>query len=411
MPPKTNPQKYTGQDFAPRLALFYAALFLTVGAQLPLLPVWLAAKGLDPGMIGIVLAVPMVVRVFAMPTAALLADRRDALRTGVVMAAGASLVGFSALALADGLVSIIIVFGLASVAYTPLMLLTDAYALRGLAQRGLAYGPVRLWGSAAFIVASFGAGYLLDAVESRNLIWFVVAAVGIAAVASWLLAPLHASTRSPAATNPSARWLLRSPAFLAFAGAASLIQASHAIYYGFSTIHWQANGLDGVTIGMLWAIGVLAEIALFGLSVRLPAAFTPTIMLSVAAAGAVIRWTVMALEPPGAVLPVVQCLHGLSFGATHLGTLAFIVRIAPAGLAATVQGYISVLIGVIMAGAMGVSGLLYERLGGGAYGAMAIAAFVGGLLAVAAHRNFETITDRSDTSKPIRGPRETSSAD
>jgi len=73
-----NPQKHTHQNFAPRLALFYAALFLTVGAQLPLLPVWLAAKGLDPGKIGIVLAVPMFVRVFAMPTAALLADRRDA---------------------------------------------------------------------------------------------------------------------------------------------------------------------------------------------------------------------------------------------------------------------------------------------------------------------------------------------
>jgi PPP family 3-phenylpropionic acid transporter len=380
-----NPHNSTGEGFALRLALFYAALFLTVGAQLPLLAVWLAAKGLDPGMIGIVLAVPMIVRVFAMPTAARLADRRDASRTGVVIAAGASLVGFSALALADGLVPIIIIFGLASVAYTPLMLLTDAYALRGLAQYGRAYGPVRLWGSAAFIVASFGAGYLLDVVEPRNLIWFIVAAMGIAALGSWLLAPLHSSTQGPT-VNASARWLLRTPGFLAFAGAASLIQASHAIYYGFSTIHWQARGLDGLTIGTLWATAVLAEIALFGLSARLPAAFTPTILLSIAAAGAVIRWSAMALEPPVVLLPVVQCLHALSFAATHLGTLAFIVRIAPAGLAATVQGYISVLIGAVMAGAMGVSGLLYERFGGVAYGAMAIAAFTGGLLALAAHQ-------------------------
>jgi PPP family 3-phenylpropionic acid transporter len=270
---------------------------------------------------------------------------------------------------------------------------------------------VRLWGSAAFIAASFGGGYLLDAVEPRNLIWAIVAAMGVAAVASWPLGPLHPSPLRPAAAAASARWLLRAPAFLAFAGAASLIQASHAVYYGFSTIHWQAGGLDGVTIGILWAIGVLAEIALFGLQARLPATITPTVMLSVGAVGAVIRWSAMALDPPVVVLPVVQCLHALSFGATHLGTLTVLVRIAPPGLATTVQGYISVMFGAVMAAAMALSGVLYGRFGADAYGAMAITALVGGLLALAAHRNFETITDRSDTSRPARGQRETSSAD
>ena len=38
--------------FAWRLALFYAALFVALGVQLPFLPVWLAAKGLDADMIG-----------------------------------------------------------------------------------------------------------------------------------------------------------------------------------------------------------------------------------------------------------------------------------------------------------------------------------------------------------------------
>ena len=50
----------------------------------------------------------------------------------------------------------------------------------------------------------------------------------------------------------------------------------------------------------------------------------------------------MALDPPRALLPLLQCLHGLSFGATHLGALAFIARAAPAGLAATAQGYLAV---------------------------------------------------------------------
>jgi PPP family 3-phenylpropionic acid transporter len=193
---------------------------------------------------------------------------------------------------------------------------------------------------------------------------------------------------------PSARGLLRDPAFLAVAGAASLIQASHAVYYGFSTIDWQAAGFDGVTIGAFWALGVLAEIVLFAMSARLPAAITPTVMLAIGAAGATLRWTAMALNPSVALLPALQCLHALSFGATHLGTLGFVVRAAPPGLGATAQGYLAVVLGLAMAVAMGLSGVLYGRYGGLAYGAMAVAAAAGGLLALAAHRMVVTTASR-----------------
>ena len=56
------------------------------------------------------------------------------------------------------------------------------------------------------------------------------------------------------------------------------------------------------------------------------------------------------------MLPLLQCLHALSFGATHLGTLAFVARAAPPGLAATAQGYLAVALGVAMAAAMGFVG-------------------------------------------------------
>ena len=157
-----NPQESAAERFVRRLALFYAALFSMLGVQLPFLPIWLAARGLDARAIGIVLALPMVVRVFAIPLAARVADRRDALRAVIIIAAAAAVAGYVALAMTDGVIAIMVVFTLASVAYTPVTLLVDAYALRGLARFGRAYGPVRLWGSAAFIVASSGAGFLLD---------------------------------------------------------------------------------------------------------------------------------------------------------------------------------------------------------------------------------------------------------
>ena len=106
--------------------------------------------------------------------------------------------------------------------------------------------------------------------------------------------------------------------------AASLVQASHAVYYGFSTLDWRAAGLDGTTIGALWALGVVAEIALFALSGRLPAWIGPTVLLAIGGAGATLRWGAMAFDPPVWLLPALQGLHGLSFGATHLGGISFL---------------------------------------------------------------------------------------
>jgi PPP family 3-phenylpropionic acid transporter len=268
----------------------------------------------------------------------------------------------------------------------PLYTLIDVYALRGLAPRRQAYGPVRLWGSAAFIVASLGAGFLLDAIPPGHLIWLIVLAVGLCAAVACALPPLEARPAAETRATVTVRSLLRLPGFVAVAAASSLIQASHALYYGFATIDWQAAGMGGGTIGALWALGVLAEIVLFAASARLPGWCGPSALLLIGAAGAVVRWGAMALAPPAALLPLLQCLHALTFGATHLGTLAYIARAAPAGLAATAQGTFAVGHGVLMAGATALSGLLYGWFGGVAYGAMAAIAAAGLAAAVLAQR-------------------------
>jgi MFS transporter, PPP family, 3-phenylpropionic acid transporter len=343
----------SSSSFAWRLAVFYAALFAALGVQLPFLPVWLAARGLDAGAIGVVLGLAMIARVFAIPIATRSADRHDALRLAIVTAAAAAVLGYAALAFAQGAVAIAMVFTLATVAYAPIMPLADAYALRGLAHLGRAYGPVRLWGSAAFIVGSLGAGVLLDLMPARDLIWLLVAAVIVTAAAALALAPLapHAAS-ARARPRSSARVLLRDPAF--------------------------------AVIGALWALAVVAEIVLFAISGRL--ALAPTTLLMAGAAGAAVRWGAMALDPAPALLPLLQCLHALSFGATHLGALGCVARAAPPELGATAQGYLAVAVGIAMAAAMGAAGVLYARSSGLAYGAMALAAVVGGLFAVAAGR-------------------------
>ena len=371
-------------SFALRLAIFYAALFAALGVQVPFLPLWLAAKGLDASTIGMVLSVPMLVRLLAIPLATRIADRQDALRAIIAIASALAMLGYGAMGLAQGALAVTIAFALASIFYTPLMPLADAYALRGLGALGRAYGPVRLWGSAAFIVGSFAGGLVLDVVPARDLIWLVAAALVMTASAACTLSPLAPRETSTAKPLRSARDLLRDPALLAAMAAASLIQASHAIYYGFSTLDWAAAGLDGSAIGALWALGVVAEIVLFAMSGRLPVA--PTTLILFGAAGAAVRWGAMAFDPPAVLLAPLQCLHGLSFGATHLGALGFIARTAPAEASATAQGYLAVALGLAMAAAMGVSGVLYARWGSFAYVTMALLAAAGGVFALAARR-------------------------
>jgi PPP family 3-phenylpropionic acid transporter len=196
---------------------------------------------------------------------------------------------------------------------------------------------------------------------------------------------LHRLETAPAVEvdqQPVAGHLWQSPEFLALAAAASLIQASHAIYYGFSAVDWTAKSFSSTSIGTLWALGVIAEIVLFALSGRL--SFNPAMLIGLGAAGAVIRWIAMAFDPPMILLPLLQCLHGLSFGATHLGAIQYVARASGGRRTAAAQGDLTTILAIGNAAATGASGLLYGALGDSAYAIMAATAALGGACLVLA---------------------------
>jgi MFS transporter, PPP family, 3-phenylpropionic acid transporter len=372
--------------FAPRLALAYAAIFLAAGWQLPFLPVWLAASGLDPAAIGIVLAASQATRVVATPASTRLTDRFGTLRGAIATAALAAVVAMALVANARGfgaILAAIVVYALVS---APIMPLVDAYALKGLGLRGRAYGPVRLWGSVAFIVANLAGGVLFNILVPGNLIWLIFSGNCAVAIAALALVPVARELPPPEAGAPRGHSHLRRPAFLAIAAAGSLVQASHAVYYGFSTLDWTRQGYDGTTIGVLWALGVVAEIVLFALAGRLPQALGPAALIGIGAAGAVARWTALAFDPPAVLMAALQLLHALSFGATHLGTMLYLSRAAPEGSRAAMQGDVATANSVMMAAASVLSGVLYGIGGSFAYAAMAALALAGGGFAVLSAR-------------------------
>jgi PPP family 3-phenylpropionic acid transporter len=104
------------------------------------------------------------------------------------------------------------------------------------------------------------------------------------------------------------------------------------------------------------------------------------------ATAAVIRWVAMAYDPPLSLLALIQCLHGLSFGATHLGAIQYIARAASDRRAAAAQGDLSTLLAIASAAATGVSGLLYTTFGDHGYAVMAAMAALGGACLIPALR-------------------------
>ena len=369
--------------FATRLALFYSSLFGLVGTHLPFFPVWLKAVGVDAAWIGIITALPAISRFTALPFVTALAEKRKAVRGGIMVTAFATATGLVLIGMQQHALAILVIYGATCCLWTPMTPLTDAYALRGIRRYGLSYGPLRLWGSAAFVVGALACGLLVDLIDAKHLIW-VIAAVAISgALISLGLPPLEAP--KPAAVTHGDSALLRDPAFLAIIVTSALVQASHAAYYTFASIAWQQAGLGGLTIAGLWALGVIAEIVVFAFSPRFRLPFS--LMVVIAAVSAMVRWLITAQSPPLAVLAVVQLAHGLSFGLTQIGTMGLIAHRVPGHIMARGQGYLVACAGIMTSSASIASGAIYQSYGQGVYYMMAAMAACAALIMwLARHR-------------------------
>ena len=370
--------------FATRVALFYGTLFGMTGTHLPFFTVWLRAVGIDAFWIGLITAVPAVTRFTVLPLVTGFAERRQALRGAIMVTAFATALGFFILGTQHWPVLVFLIYALTCCLWTPMVPLTDAYALRGVKRYGLDYGPLRLWGSAAFVLGALVCGVLFDFIAAKNLIWIIAGSAALGALASLALPPLD-DTRAARPESGGSGALLRDRGFIAVIVASALIQGSHAAYYIFASIAWQQAGFGGLTIAALWVLGVIAEIVLFALSPRF--SLPPSVLVAIAALSAAARWTIMAQDPPLAVLAVVQLAHALSFGLTQVGIMGLLLQQVPGHMMARGQGYMTACSGIVAGLAAVASGPIYEHWGQGIYYVMAVMAASGGLVIwLARHR-------------------------
>lgn len=370
-----------GYGLAIRLSLFYAAFYGMIGVQLPFWPVWLSSRGLSATEIGLLLALGAGIRVVASPLIAGWADRRGTRRPVIIGLAFCTLASFALFALFHGFWPILAVTMAMTVTWAPVMPLGETLVNLAVRRRGLQYGPIRLWGSLSFIATAALAGQILMGRPETVIYWLLIGLLAVTAVTCVLLP--EAPPDSDGGTRPPLRAILANPGFLLFLATAGLIQSSHGVYYGFATLYWKSLGHSESVIGALWAEGVIAEIILFAFGGRVSRLLSPTALILIGAAGAVIRWSVTGLTDSLPILAVVQLLHAATFGATHLGAINFIMQRVPAALSATAMSlYGSVLSGLAMGASIFVSGPLYAAFGGGAYLAMAGIGGLGMVLAL-----------------------------
>lgn len=363
-----------------RIALVFIGAFWSSGTAVAFFPLWLQARGLTALQIGMVLAAASWTQMVLGPSLAHVADRRGDRRRPIIAVIIFVLIAFILLGQVTSFPLLFVLWGCAGAAIQSTVPLLDN--LTNLARPlGVDYGRVRLWGSAAFMIATVAGSLMFQGTVVTGVWWAMFAGYVLAFMAANFLPDLKAAA-VPAQTA-RLRGLLKHPTFLVFLLSSAMLQASHGALYGFATLHWQTAGYSGLTIGGLWAEGVIVEILLFALAGRIFGQVKPHYFLIIAACGGLIRWPVLAFSTALPALWAVQALHSVTFGAAHLGAIGFISRAAPVGLGATTQAiYTAVSGGAAMGLSIALSGWIYGRWGGLAFLAMAGLSLIGGIAAL-----------------------------
>ena len=364
--------------FPVRIALMFASMFFITGISTPFLPVWFASCGFTVAEIGLLSTLPQLVRSFVAPAIGFEADRRHAHRDLVVVLTTVGMAAWLLLSQTSG-------FALAFAAMLMVALsntaapLVETIAMAGVRTHGHDYGRMRLWGSAAFVAANLLAGTFATRFGPSAIIAMLVTGSALACTVSLFMPRMRqpdAQTPRKPLTIADARALLHIPQMALVLLAAGAVQGAHGMFYAYGTLHWQTQGYNPSWFGALWAVGLITEIALFWWSTAAVRRFGATELMIFGAGLSVLRWVMMAFDPPLLVLVPLQICHGLTFGASHLGAMHVLTKIAPTDRAATAQALYALVSTLGSVTATAVAARLYPLAGGATYLAMALMAAI-----------------------------------
>lgn len=311
---------------AARLASFYFFYFAVLGALLPFWPLYLQSEGLAAKEIGVLAALLAGTKIIAPNVWGWLADRGARHMRIIRVGAALACLCFAGIFISQTflwLALIVIGFGFFWNAVLPQF---EVVTLSHLHDRHHEYSRIRLWGSVGFVVAVALLGFAFDVISIGWLPPILLALLASIFLSS-LLVPACGKEGVAGQSSGSIIAVLTQPHVLAFFCACFLMQLSHGPYYTFFSLYLQQYGYDKSLTGLLWALGVVAEIALFWRVAKFFTRFGLRKVLLASFFLAGVRWLLIAGFAESLLLiAVAQCLHAASFGCFHAASIEIIRR-------------------------------------------------------------------------------------
>ena len=310
------------------LIAWYVCAIGVLGAIVPYLAVVLVDAGATPEQVASCVALFPLGSVLGGPAWASLADRTGSAREVLVASCAMAAVATAGMALAPDwrwLAAAIFVFGLARGPQIPMV---DVLTVRVLGPARESYGRVRLWGSVSFLVIVLGAGPAFEQLP-RLPMWAGVVLCAASAVVSGLLPQVQAP---PTPRLWSALRRLAQHRLLMSLLAVSLLHGiTSSVFNLLFSLHVEELGFSATATGAGFAIGVAVEVAVMAQAHRLMAR-GPALLYVVGLAAGVPRWVLTAMADTEWLLIAAQSLHGLTFGAWWIASVALFTERSPEGV-------------------------------------------------------------------------------
>ena len=285
---------------------------------MPFWAIYLQAQGYSPAQIGDLMALLAATKLISPNLWGWLADRTDRSMLLVRLSSVLTALSFAFFGQVTSYAWMILFTLLVGFFWNAPLPLFEAVTVSYLHQDAHGYSRIRVWGSIGFIVAVLALGHaldsflLIDCLPPLILMLFIVMAVVT------LLVP-ERSVQAYEGVASSLWRILRQFKVLAFFLVVMLVQISHGAYYVFFSIHLKDNGYDASQTGMLWALGVFAEILLFLVFRHVLRRFSLRRIMLVSVGMGVVRWLLIGWcvnSIPQLVFA--QILHAVTFGAHHV---------------------------------------------------------------------------------------------
>lgn len=308
-----------------RLSLYYFVYFAFLGAYGSYFGLLLQARGFSAPQIALLLSLMQVMRLAAPFLWGSLSDHLGRRAAIIVFATAASLASFLPLLAVQAFSGIFVVLALLAFFWCAILPLMESLTLAHLEHAPERYGRIRLWGSLGFIVSVMAVGALLDHIVIERLLWVCLALLAATLLAGVCLPerPMH---HVPPGVTRLRELLCRREVLVLFAGCFFMSMA-HGPLYVFYSIFLVDHGYSKTIVGLLWSLGVVAEVAVFMNMPRLLQRFSLRHLLMASFAAASLRFVTIGWGV--AMLPVllaVQCLHALTFGVCHAASMAALQR-------------------------------------------------------------------------------------